>query len=79
MGASPRLKVYDADGEYRASFHYAEDAAVLVAFLGEGSTIRDGHSRKLIRWSEGDEDQPASESYDFVAETVNRRGTHTFK
>jgi len=73
MAASPGLKVYDAENEYRAACHYAEDAAALVALLGDGATIRDGHSRRFVLWSEGNEEQPAAESYDYVAETVGRR------
>lgn len=73
MAASPPLKVYDADNEYRASFHHAEDAASFVAFLGDGATIRSGHSRKHILWSEGHEEQPASESFDFVATVAYAR------
>lgn len=75
MAASPGLKIYDAENEYRASFHYAEDAASFIAFLGDGATIRNGHARKFILWSEGNEEQPAAESFDFVAETVNRRAS----
>lgn len=67
------LDVYDSDSELRASLQYAEDAGCLVAFLGEGSTIREKGNRKHILWSEGNEEQPAAESYDFVAETVWRR------
>lgn len=70
MAASPALKVY-MGAEYRASCKYPEDAAALVAFLGAGSTIRLGHTLKA--WREGHEDQSASESYDYVAETIARR------
>jgi hypothetical protein len=71
MSATPRLKVYNADLKYVASFKHAEDAAILVAGLGRNTTIRDGH--KFIVWDEGHEIQPASESYDLVAECVYAR------
>ncbi len=70
MAGSPQFKVYRGK-EYVASCKYAEDAAILVAALGEGSTIRNGHS--TIVWEEGKETQPAYESYDFVAYTVFER------
>ena len=60
MGASPKFKVYSAQGEYRAAVHYPEDAAVLVAALGDGATIRTGHSTKCIVWTEGKEVSSAS-------------------
>lgn len=71
MASSPLWKVYNSDKEYRAACKDVEEAAVLVAFLGDGSTIRCDHA--LILWTEGKEDQPASESYDHVADVVNRR------
>lgn len=64
------LEVYSEDGELRATCTYAEDAGALVSFLGDGSTIREG---KKVLWKEGEEEQSAGESYDFVAETVWRR------
>lgn len=71
MAGTPRLKVYNPDGEYVASFKFAEDAAMYVAAAGTNYTIRDGH--KFIVWSEGHEIQPAAESYDTVAECVYAR------
>jgi len=70
MAASPRLKVYSADGQYLASFKYAEDAACLVAMRGNASTIREGHS--TVVWLEG-VDGIAAESYDALAEVVYHR------
>ena len=70
MAASPDYKVYQAK-EYRAACKYTEDAAALVAFLGEGTEIRWGHN--VIVWTEGSESQPASESYDHVTEVVAGR------
>lgn len=72
MAASPRWKVY-LDGEYRASCRYPEDAAMLVACLGDGAQIRDGHAARSIVWNEGAEEQPAGESYDYVAAMVWHR------
>ena len=63
-------KVYDRDGELRAAVRHAEDAAVLVAVLGDGTTIR---RNNLIVWHEGCEAQPALESYDEVASLCHSR------
>lgn len=71
MAASPSWKVYNAAKEYRAACKAIEEAAVLVAFLGDGATIRCEHS--LVVWTEGAEDQSAGESYDHVAEVASRR------
>ena len=73
MAATPRWKVYNADGEYIAATKHVEDAAALVALNGNGSTIRDGHSKKDIRWMEGTETFPAGESYDRVAISIFNR------
>lgn len=71
MAASPDWKVYDADKKYRAATKDVEDAAVLVAFYGDGATIRYGHD--FVVWTEGKEFQPAAESYDFVHEVAVQR------
>ncbi len=74
MARSPQFKVYDKDGEYLASCHHLEHAAMIVAGIGaDGTTIRNGHSKKMILWTEGSEDFPASESYDGVAVTADNR------
>lgn len=73
MAASPRWKVYSADGEYRAACKYPEDAASLVSFLGDGATLRDGHRVRDVVWREGAEDQPAGESFDHVAAVATAR------
>jgi hypothetical protein len=68
-------KVYDAEKVYQASCKEVELAAVIVAFLGDGATIRCDHT--LILWTEGKEGLPASESYDEVAAVVHARlGAH---
>lgn len=64
-------RVYNSDGEYVALLKHPEDAAALVSCLGEGTTICAEHKKAL--WREGAEDEPASESYDHVAEVVMRR------
>ena len=73
MAASPKFKVFDKHGEYLAACKRPEEAAVLMAFLDDGATIRDGHAVKDIVWHEGKEDQSAAESYDYVAEIVEDR------
>ena len=67
---TPRWKVYNSSNEYVASCKYPEDAAALIAVYGYG-TIRDGHRR--IMWAEGEEEQPAGVSYDYVAATIYQR------
>ncbi len=74
MGASPRFKIFTADNEYIGSTKYVEDAAAVVALNGPGSTIRDGHSKRV--WVEGPAgDGSAAESYDAVAIVVDGRVT----
>jgi hypothetical protein len=75
MAATPRWKIYNPEGEYVAACKYGEDAACLMAFLGEGATIRDGHS--TVVWNEGREACSAGESYDFVANTIISRANGT--
>lgn len=72
MAGSPDFKVY-FQKEYIAACKHVEDAAALVAFRGEGSTIRHGHRVSDVVWTEGSESQPAAESYDHVAEVVYER------
>ena len=73
MAASPKFKVFDKHGEYLAACKRPEEAAVLMAFLDDGATIRDGHAVKDIVWHEGEEEQCAAESYDYVAKIVKNR------
>ena len=72
MGASPIWKVYNDQDEYIASTKYVEDAAVLIS-ANMGGTIRNGHAKANILWTEGAEDFPAGESYDGVAQVVHQR------
>ena len=53
MAATPRFKIYDSTGEYQAATKRPEEAAAVVALLGEGATIRTAHSKKSIVWNEG--------------------------
>lgn len=71
MAASPQFKVYNAAGAYMAATKEPEAAGALCAFYGDGATIRYGHT--CVLWREGQEDVPASESYDVVAETCYAR------
>lgn len=71
MAATPKYKVYDNYGNYKAACKDVVTAAVLMEFYGDDATIRLGH-RKIV-WTEGAEDQPAHESYDFVMDVVEER------
>lgn len=71
MAASPDWKIYDSDNVYQAACKEIEAAAALMGFYGDGAQIRFGHNLKV--WTEGSEGQPASESYDHVAEIADRR------
>ena len=74
MAASPSWKVYTAAGEYIAAVKLPEYGAMILAGLGQdGATLRFGHGRGGIYWTEGSESFPANESYDGVAETVWKR------
>lgn len=48
------LQVYGTDGpnDYRANCKSAREAAILVAIIGDGATIRSG---KTVLWTEGKE------------------------
>ena len=71
--ACPKWKIYNAAKEYRASCKDVEEAAVLVAFMGKGATIRIEHAVRFVVWREGEESQSAADSYDHVVEIVERR------
>jgi len=65
-------KVYNGEGELMGATHHAEDAAALVAIIGEDAAVKYG---RLVVWNEGLEDFGASESYDAAAEIMcNRAG-----
>lgn len=69
MASSPRWKVFDASGKYQAACHEVEGAACLMGFYGDGSTIRRGHAKKDIVWTEG-VDGNGGNSYDEVRKHV---------
>ena len=71
MAATPKLKCFNADGEYVAACKYGEEAACIMSMNGDGSVVKYGH--RHVVWREGQEAQPAGESYDFVAQTINDR------
>lgn len=62
MGRSPRWKVFDEHGLYRACFKRLDDAALFVSALGLNTTIRDGHLLRDTIWREGTGRFSASES-----------------
>ncbi len=71
---SPRWKVHDENGQYVAACKLVEDAAAVLGGHLPGSCIRDGWAKNRVVWREGeDADGYASDSYDEVAETVERR------
>lgn len=65
MAASPPYKIYDSQNRYQAACHELEAAACLVAFYGDGATIRSGHTNVI--WREGSELISAGDSYDQAA------------
>jgi hypothetical protein len=71
MAEAPKWKIYDSAKVYQCACKELEAAAAVVAFYGNGATIRLSHS--WVVWREGHEAQPAAESYDLVAETISRR------
>lgn len=73
MAASPRWKIFDSEGQYQASAKDVGLAAVIVSFLGDGATIRDGHSLKSTVWTEGKETQSAGENYDYTETVIYAR------
>ena len=71
MAASPCWKVFNPQGEYVASCKHVEDAAMIVGSYGEGARI--SYQRQFTVWHEGHEHQPASDSWDYVAQVVHER------
>lgn len=71
------MKIYTPSGDYVASCNDYAAAAVLVAFYGDGAEIRNGHAKKNAIWREGCEEQPAGESYDYVASILQQRTTES--
>ena len=73
MAGSPQFKVYGPANQYEAAVKHAEVAAMLVATLGDGWTVRNGHAKRDIVWTEGAEQFSAAESYDGAAEVMHIR------
>lgn len=73
MAGSPQFNVYDSKGVCQVLCKDALLAGAVITVLGEGSTIRIGHS--FVVWKEGKEDIPASEPYNQMAAMVNARVT----
>ena len=67
------FKVFNAEGNCRATFKEASEAAILIAAFGDGATLRTGRMAQYVVWCEGSEDQSASESYDHVAHVAEQR------
>jgi len=69
-----QFKVRGSDGAMRMQTHAAEDAAMCVAFLGDGATVTHGNDRKFLLWTQGnDGDGDAGDSYDSAAAAMHRR------
>lgn len=62
--------VYFQNEKRASNMPYAEDAAMLVSCLGDGSDVRIG--RRVV-WTEGAEEQSAGASFDEAAETMRMR------
>lgn len=73
MAGSPDYKVYSSSGKYLAACVIPLVAAPIAAALGNGTTIRWGHSKRAVLWTEG-VDGFAGESFDRCASVcVERR------
>lgn len=72
MAATPKFKVFSPDGEYIAACKYPEDAGALASLEGAGATIRTGHARRHIVWTEGI-DGVAYYSYAVVEKTIRSK------
>jgi hypothetical protein len=66
-----KFHVFDSESRPRAVLMDGEDAAAFVAILGDGACIADPNG--AIVWSEGAEEFPAADSYDGVAEIMQKR------
>ena len=73
MSGSPRLKIFNSQGEYIGCVKHYEDAACLVASYGTGATVRFGHSKRQTLWNEGAEDFSAGDSYDQAGQIMRQR------
>lgn len=69
MASAPHLKIYDAHGVYQAACKDYAAAAVLMNLYGHGATIRLGHAKRDIAWTEGVSGD-AGNDYDAVGEVI---------
>lgn len=63
-------QIYREDGELMGATKHGEDAACLVAFVGDGAYVK--VNGKIV-WSEGKEEFPASDSWDGCADIMASR------
>lgn len=70
MSGTPRFKIYNAAGEYVAACRDGEDAAMMVAHLGDGARVK---LYGRIVWREGSEDFSAGESCDAARDVMRAR------
>jgi hypothetical protein len=70
MAGAPKIKVFNAKGEYIAACKFYEDAACLVNLYGNGATVRIDHSTRGIVWTQDEDIANAGESYDEAAERM---------
>ena len=73
MAASPRIKFFSAEGKYVGSTHDYACGAAAVSVLGQGSTLRAGHSARDTFWVEG-VDGEAANNFDVVADAMIEKG-----
>jgi hypothetical protein len=74
MAATHTYKIFTADNNYIAAAKWAEDAVAIVVLIAhEGGTVRNGHSKKDILWTEGQEEFSGAESYDHAGEVIEAR------
>lgn len=69
--ATPRIKIFDAHGQYQASTHDYAAAGALMGLYGDGATVRLGHSKRDIVWTEGEGGLSAYECYDLIADAIH--------
>ena len=73
MAGTPQIKIYDAQNNYQASVKDYVLAAACMAILGNGATVRLGHSKKDIIYTEGINGD-CGESYDSVWTHIDKGG-----
>ena len=76
MAGAPQFKIFNPAGDYIGCLKHLEDAAALVAILGHGAEVRDGHNKRNRLWMEGNEVFSAGNSYDGAAKIMVERIEH---